>query len=86
MDESQVKITGTLLEVKADSYQGNDYMNCKLRSKEVADNTILKYKVDINKVKFSDLEDRLDSEVTLVCDVVRGDRDSATLKVVGVEA
>jgi len=79
-----IKLTGTLLEATAGEYQGNPYISIKLRSKEVADNTILKYKVDPKRVSIDVLKESIDTEVTVLCEVLRGQNDLATLKVVGL--
>jgi len=72
--------------VKEGEYQGNSYINCKLRSEGVAEDRILKYKVDAKKVDFETLNSKKDEEITVVCEVVSGQGETASLKIVGLES
>jgi len=78
------EIQGQLLEVKTGDYNGSPYASLKLRSSEVADNSILKYKIDVKKVNVPELDRHLDEEVVLRFQVSKGQNDAAILKVVGV--
>jgi len=80
-----MQVQGVLLEVSKGNYEGNDYASLKLRSVDVADNQILKYKIDLKKVDVDALNEQLDTEVTVNCSVVKGANDAATLKVISVE-
>lgn len=77
------QITGQLLEVKQGEFQGSTYASLKLRSEDVADNTILKYKVDLKRVSIESLKESLDTEITVDCDLIKGQNDAATIKVIG---
>lgn len=79
------KIKGVLLEVSSGEFEGNKYASAKVRSADVAENKILKYKVDLKKVSVEALNELLDNEVVLTCDLSKGANDSAVLKIVDVE-
>lgn len=80
------KITGLLLETSKGEYQGNPYASVKLRSKDVVDNQILKYKLDLKKVNYDDVAKLLDQEVECDCAMVKGANDSSAFKVVAVRS
>lgn len=74
---------GTLLEYKEGTFQGNDYTSVKIRSNEIAENSILKYKVDAKSTgKFGEL---LDKECEFTVTIASGQNSSATLKITHVE-
>lgn len=79
-----VTISGRLLEVVSDVYEGTPYGKIKLRSSEVAGNKILSYKVNVKKMEMQKLFDSLDDDVTVTCSIDKGANDSAVLKVVAV--
>jgi hypothetical protein len=81
-----MKLKGVLLEISKGEYEGNAYASVKLRSADIANNQILKYKVDVKRVDVDSLEPFLDHEVKVECSVIKGAYDSATLKVVSVVA
>lgn len=77
-------VTGKLLEYKEGEFQGNAYSNCKIRSAQIADNSILKYKIDRKQV--ASMEELLDQEITVDVAIERGPNDTAILKVVRLHA
>lgn len=79
-----MQIKAKLLEYSTGNFQGTDYATIKARSEEIANNRILKFKVDFKKV--GDVSNLVDSDVVLVCEVVSGQNDAATIRVVSVEA
>lgn len=72
-----------LLEFQKGEYQGTPYATCKLRSADIANNSILKFKIDVKRVP--DLEQYLDQDIKVNVDVQRGLNDQASLRIVGVE-
>jgi len=77
------KITGTLLEVApVKEFQGSKYSSIVLRSKEVADNSLLRYKLDLKAIDYDALTDLLDSEIEVHVVVERGANQAAMLRVV----
>lgn len=80
------ELSGTLLEISKGEYQGNPYASIKLRSDDIADGQILKYKVDIKQVDVNSLQAFRDKKVKCAVGIVKGANDSATLKVVKVTA
>lgn len=82
-----LKFTARLLEVAPiKSYEGNEYSSVTLRSDEVCPGQLIKYKLDLNKVHHSSLQEVLDTDVEVVVDIVKGANSTASLKVVGVIA
>lgn len=75
-------IKARLLEYQKGEYQGTPYATCKLRSADIANGSILKYKIDVKRVP--DLTDHLDEEIEVTVDVQRGLNDQASLRIVGV--
>jgi len=77
------KITGTLLEVApVKEFQGSKYSSIVLRSADVADNSLLRYKLDLKSVDYDALVERLDTEIQANVVVERGANQSAMLRVV----
>jgi len=73
-------LTARLLEYVEGEYEGNAYASVKLRADEVAEGSILKYKVDPKRVP--NLKRLVDQEVEVELDVVRGQNDTAGLRIV----
>lgn len=71
-----------LLEYQKGEYLGNPYATVKLRAADMAENAILKYKVDFKRVP--DLSEYLDQEIEVSVDIQRGQGDVASLRIVGV--
>ena len=81
------KFTGQLLEVAPiKEFQGSKYSSIVIRSEDIADGQMVKYKLDLNKVDHSILSEVLDSEVTVMVKIVKGANSTASLKVVEVMA
>jgi hypothetical protein len=77
-----IKIKGSLLEVsEVGEYEGTKYASLKLRS-ESSNNRILKYKINLNQASHEKIEKLLDKVVTIDCELVPGQFDAATLRVV----
>jgi len=56
---TELKFKGVLLEYKEGEYQGSAYTSIKVRSNDIADATILKYKVDPKKTgQFKEMIDK----------------------------
>lgn len=79
------KITGVLLEVsEKGSFEGTEYASIKVRSEQTG-NKILKYKLDLKQVDYDAIAERLDTDVQLELDIVKGQNELAMLRVVGVK-
>jgi len=76
------ELKGRILEYRADTYEGTPYANVKIRANDVAKDAILKYKVDVKRV--GDLSALVDQEVVFQVEIVRGQNDSAGVKVISV--
>lgn len=74
------EVTGRLLEFNEGTYQGSPYASAKIRSEEIAEGTILKYKIDVKKVP--SLQELLDQEITVDVAIERGMNDTAALRIV----
>lgn len=77
-------LKGILLEYKRGEYQGNAYARAKIRSEEIADNSILTYAVNLKKTDHFDKF--LDNEIEFDVEVSRGPNDTAVLKIVKVHS
>jgi len=79
-----MQIKARVMEVSGGVFNENPWVQVKLRSLEIADGAILKYKVDAKKVSEEALKAKLDKEVVVDVEVTRGNADLASLKVVGI--
>jgi len=61
-------------------YQGTKYSSVRLRSTEIGNNTILRYKLDLETVKHAEIEKMLDKDIVATVSAVKGQGDLATLK------
>jgi hypothetical protein len=78
---------GKLLEVApVKEYEGSPYSSVVVRSEDVADGQMIKYKLDLKKVDHSVLSDMLDEDLIFMVNIVKGANSTASVKVVGISA
>lgn len=75
------ELKGRLLEVTGGVFEGNNWVQCQIRSKEIADGKILKYKVNAKNISKEELDKFLDKDISVECDVVRGSDSTAALRI-----
>lgn len=79
---SKYILSGKLLEVNSGTYQDSPYVSLRVRSENVANNQIVKYKANPSKVTAEAANALLDKDVNLTFDIVKGFKDAGELKVV----
>lgn len=81
-----IQITGKILEVSGDIYEGKPWAKAIIRSEQVDDNKLITYTIDTSSLKKEDLEEYLDQVVTVEAVISKGFKNVAVLKLVGIVA
>lgn len=82
-----LKFQGRLVEVsEMGTYQGSPYASVKLRTETSRGDEIVKFKLNVKDgLELETVREMLDTDVTLVCTLERGQQDIASLRVNSVE-